>query len=181
MFSHILKDSDSNCSYGINTKESPMIGLYPLNNASTLVETPAELEAYFSEISTVVPTTLPNFLVPTPTFSTPPYLFNASVTAFPGEIVASGLATSTYAAVLEPHHLNASGIGVISPSPTRYTFLVTGPAGQVSTSISTVAAPSVALGTPPGWTGAASPTAHPHTFFVALLALLCSTIFFYCI
>lgn len=153
-----------------------MIGLYPLNNASDPVESLETLESYFSAVSTVVPTTLPNFFLSTPTFTTPPYTFNASVTAPPGEIVDSGLATSTYSPVLE--HLNASAISFLSPSPTLFTFILTDPAGQLSTSVSTAAQPSVTLGTPPGWTSGANPTRSLSTtsLFAALLALLCSTV-----
>ena len=158
-----------------------MIGLYPLNNASDPVESPEELQSYFSAVSTVVPTTLPNFFVSTPTFSTPPYTFNASVTAPPGEIVASGLATSTYSPVLETHHLNASALSYLSPSPTLFTFLLTNPAGEVSTSVSTATQPSVTLGAPPGWTGNtnSSLSSRPlsmNSLVVALLALVCGMV-----
>ncbi|CDO73707.1 hypothetical protein BN946_scf185015.g35 [Trametes cinnabarina] len=72
-------------SFGINTKEPPMVGFYPLRNASAPVPPPASASAFFASYSATVPTTLPNFLLATPTFSTPAYTFNASVHATAGE------------------------------------------------------------------------------------------------
>ncbi|KAK7690712.1 hypothetical protein QCA50_005811 [Cerrena zonata] len=137
-------------SMGIDRKEPPMIGFYPLRNTSDPVESPTEVSAFFSSISHTISTTLPNFPLPTPTFTTPAYIFNTSISAPAGKIVSSGLATSTYSPVLGTHHLNASAIPTVTPSPTLQTFILTDASGHVSTSVSV--APSVTLGAPPGWT-----------------------------
>src|SRR5229473_3449490 len=85
-------------SYGIAGKELPLIGLYPRRSASAAPLSPASLSALFSSLTLTVPTTLPNYLVPTPTLTTPPYLFNSSV---PTSVIAmSDLATSTYAPLI---------------------------------------------------------------------------------
>lgn len=130
-----------------------MIGLYPLRNASAPVQSPDEVASYFSSVSGTVTTILPNFLLPTPSPSAPPYIFNASVAALAGEIVASGLATSTYSPALLTHHVNPTAIPTVSPSPTLMTFIFT-TNGELVTSVSTVPMPSITLGTPPGWTNA---------------------------
>ncbi|CAL1716742.1 unnamed protein product [Somion occarium] len=142
-------------SLGIDRKEPPMVGFYPLRNASAPPETPDVISSFFSSVSATIATTLPNFVLPTPSFTTPPYAFNTSFSAPAGKIVSSGLATSTYSAALGTHHLNVSAIPTVSPSPTLATFILTDAAGHVSTSISTAVLPSVTLGAPPGWSNGA--------------------------
>ncbi|KAI0077907.1 acid protease [Panus rudis PR-1116 ss-1] len=145
-------------SLGIDAKEPPFVGLYPLRSpASTSTPDPlSSISAFFSSISGTIGTTLPNFPLPTPsTFSLPAYTFNTSSPIphpTPGLIVSSGLATSTYVPVLGTHHMNVSAIPTLSPSPTLATFLLTDAQGHVSTSVSTASLASVTLGTPPGWT-----------------------------
>ncbi|THH22134.1 hypothetical protein EUX98_g8242 [Antrodiella citrinella] len=148
-------------SLGIDTKEPPMIGLYPLNNATAPVETFEEVVSFFSTASETVATNLPDFPLATPSFTTPAYAFNTSVPAPAGEVVASGLATSTYSAALGTHHANLTSIPTITPSPTLATFLITDPAGHTVTSISTAAQQSITLGRPPGWNGASMPVMFP--------------------
>jgi len=145
-------------SLGIDTKEPPMIGLYPLNNASAPVEPPEAVASFFSTASATVATALPNFVLSTPSFTTPPYAFNTSVKAPPGLIVSSGLAASTYSAVLNTRHPDATALPILSPSPTLFTFIQTNPAGQLVTSVSTATPPSITLGEPPGWTSGAART-----------------------
>ncbi|KAI0925766.1 hypothetical protein AcW1_008107 [Taiwanofungus camphoratus] len=142
-------------SYGIDTKESPMIGFYPLNNASAPVEPMNVVNSFLSSVSATVATDLPNYVLPTPTYTTPAYAFNTSISAPPGLIVSTGLATSTYNPVLGTQYLNATAIPTVSPSPTLFTFILTLPSGQVSTSVSTASTASVTLGEPPGWTSGA--------------------------
>ncbi|EMD34064.1 hypothetical protein CERSUDRAFT_117574 [Gelatoporia subvermispora B] len=143
-------------SFGIDSKEPPMIGLYPLNNASAPVESPDAVASFLSSASATVATTLPNFVFSTPSFTTPPYAFNTSVKAPPGLIVSSGLATSTYSPVLNTRHPDATALPIVSPSPTLFTLIQTNANGQIITSISTASAPSITLGEPPGWTSGAS-------------------------
>ncbi|KAH9928301.1 acid protease [Fomitopsis serialis] len=108
-------------SYGIDTKEAPLIGLYPLNNATAAVQSPSVVSSYFSAASATVNTALPNYLVPTPSYTTPAYIFNTSVTAPPGLIVSSGLGASTYSPVLGTGYLNVTAIPTVAPSPTLLT------------------------------------------------------------
>jgi len=168
-------------SLGIDDKEPPMIGLFPLHNISDPIESQDTINSYFSTASATIATTLPNFLLPTPSFSTlPSYLFNTSIPASQGEIVSSGLATSTYSPVLDTHHLNATALATLSPSPTLFTLVVTDGAGHVETSVSTASVPTVTLGTPPGWTsssGAVNPLTSSMDFlgcFLLFFVLFCS-------
>ncbi|KZT07818.1 acid protease [Laetiporus sulphureus 93-53] len=161
-------------SFGIDTKEAPMMGLYALHNATELDESVADVSSYFSSASATVDTMLPNYLVSTPVYTTPAYIFNTSVSAPPGLIVSSGLATSTYSPVLgTAATVNASAIPTVDPSPTLFTYIVTVSSGVVSTSVSTASQATVTLGEPPGWSSGAA-TVHVPTRFVvlALSALL---------
>ncbi|KAJ2917443.1 hypothetical protein MD484_g3011, partial [Candolleomyces efflorescens] len=144
-------------SFGITSKESPLIGFYQLRNATEIAnltqsQTPESISAYLSSISATIATTLPNVLLPTPTYTTPPYTMNSSISASVGAIVTSGLATSTYSAIFGTHtSFNASAIPTISPEPSIFTSIVTDTSGQVSTSVYTSLAAVVTLGIPPGW------------------------------
>ncbi|EIN09682.1 acid protease [Punctularia strigosozonata HHB-11173 SS5] len=159
-------------SYGIDGKEPPMVGLFPLYNASAPVQSVAEVSAFLSSASATVATTLPNFLVSTPTLSTPAYTFNTSVRASVGEIVTSDLATSTYSAVLvtatAADGKGASSIPTIEISPSLQTFVVTDTAGHTSTSTSV--APSITLGVIPG-RGAISAASRPHVIVLSSLSI----------
>lgn len=148
-----------------------MIGLYPLRNATAPVEPLQDVLSYFSAASATIDTTLPNFLLPTPTPTVPPYAFNTSVPASVGEIVPSGLATSTYVAAIGNHHVNATAIPTLTPSPTLVTFIITSD-GQVVTSVSTAPQPSITLGTPPGWTSGGVHTVAFIPLGTALLSVL---------
>ncbi|KXN89112.1 Aspartic protease [Leucoagaricus sp. SymC.cos] len=145
--------------YGINSKEPPKIGLYPLdsnisspNTAATpsasAQPSPTSITPFIPQ--TTIPTTLPNFLIPTPTFTTPSYMYNTSVPATIGGIVNSGLATSTYKPILAHAQattgFNASAIPTISPSPSVVTLTTNG-----MTIVSTFPAAAVTLGLPPGY------------------------------
>ena len=63
-------------SYGINNKEPPKIGLYQLSNGSVDTDTAESISVSLSVESATYATTLPNVLLPTPTYTTPPYLFS---------------------------------------------------------------------------------------------------------
>ncbi|KAI0787656.1 acid protease [Fomes fomentarius] len=146
--------------FGINSKEPPLIGFYPLSNATNLTETPESVSAFLASVSATVPTTLPNHLVSTPTLSTPTYTFNDSVTATPGTTVKSGLATSTYSALLASRHRNISAILTLTPSPTVATLILTDTSGHTHTSVSTASQRSITLGVPEGWLGNAAAPAY---------------------
>ncbi|KAJ7127027.1 aspartic peptidase domain-containing protein [Mycena epipterygia] len=140
-------------SYGINSKEAPLIGFYALNNATELVAATA-VAAFLSSVSATVATTLPNSLLPTPTFSTPSYGFNSSIKASTGGIVTSALATSTYSPIFGQKLGDITSLPAITPAPTVTTIVLTNAQGVVATSTSTFAA-SITLGLPPGWSSAA--------------------------
>ena len=145
-------------SFGIDGKEPPLIGLYQLNNASNLTETSVDVNSYLSINSATIATTLPNFVLPTPTYTTPPYTFNTSVPASVGGIVSSGLANSTYTALFGTQTTleNASfAFSTIDNTRQVITLFVTNSGGVVATSVSTVPSASVTLGVPPGWSNAA--------------------------
>ncbi|EKM58381.1 uncharacterized protein PHACADRAFT_252655 [Phanerochaete carnosa HHB-10118-sp] len=169
-------------SLGIDTKEPPQIGLFALRNASAPVESPQAVASFLSAASATIDTALPNFVLPTPSPTAPPYAFNTSFSTQAGEIVSSGLAASTYSPAIGTHHVNATAIPTLSPSPTLVTFILTSD-GQLVTSVSTAASPSVTLGAPPGWTNASLATLRmslstvflsifvPYILFVARLVL----------
>ncbi|KAF5341657.1 hypothetical protein D9611_001875 [Ephemerocybe angulata] len=147
-------------SFGINTKEPPMIGFYPLRNATEVAnlvqnQTPQSLSSYLSSVSATVATTLPNVILATPTYTTPPYTLNSTITAAVGAVVSTGLATSTYSTIfgtLTPY--NTTALPSITPEPSVVTSVITDPAGQVTTSVFTKTDSNVSLGLPPGWTNA---------------------------
>jgi hypothetical protein len=124
-------------SYGIYKKEPPFIGLYPLQPASSVPLSQPLLSAYFSSMSLTVTTTLPNYVVSTPTLTTSSYIFNTSV---PTTAVAqTDLATSTYSPLIAnivngvTEQLDVTALPV---APSTATVLPTS---------------SVVLGRPPGY------------------------------
>ena len=154
-----------------------MIGLYPLRNSTAAVQSPSVVSSIFSAASATVETSLPNYLVPTPTYTTPAYIFNTSVTAPPGLLVSSGLGASTYSPVLGTGYLNISAIPTVVPSPTLLTFLIT-ESGGVSTSISTASQASITLGVPPGWSNSAGMLHVPVKTVMFASCLLLLRLFF---
>ena len=148
-------------SFGINNQEPPLIGLYPLqqpSNSTNTTQSSDSIPFFFSANSATVTTTLPNVLVATPTYSTPPYALNSSLSAPIGVIVSSGLATSTYSALFgqQTSLLNTSALPTISPTPTVFTYVLTDAVGLVTTSVSTRGVAAITLGLPPGWSAASS-------------------------
>ena len=137
-----------------------MVGFYPLSTATTVTETPQQVSAFLASISATVPTTLPNFFISVPSLSTPPYTFNASVSAPPGKIVSTGLATSTYVPLLAAHGRNATAIPAVTPSPTVATLILTDTSGHTVTTVSTAPVRSVTLGLPSTWTNGARGRSH---------------------
>ncbi|KAF7374899.1 Aspartic protease [Mycena sanguinolenta] len=141
-------------SYGINLKEAPRIGFYPLNNATETAEAPVPT-SYFATMSETVTTDLPNSLLSTPSFSTPTYAFNTSIQASTGGILTSALATSTYSALLGPKATRVTSLPLISPEPTVTTITSTNSQGSITITTSTLIA-AVTLGVPPGGNAASS-------------------------
>ncbi|KIK63098.1 hypothetical protein GYMLUDRAFT_41409 [Collybiopsis luxurians FD-317 M1] len=168
-------------SYGIDSLEPPMIGLYPLSNV-TVPENTSLVSSFIASASEIFGTTLPNSLLATPSPTVPAYSLNTSVPAFTGGIVETALATSSYSAIFgavtsvpDPSTLNLSAIALINPAPTVATYTITDSAGAVSTSISHISIPSVVLGVPPNWNSAiltVRASVHVLLLSVALPSLL---------
>ncbi|KAF8135033.1 acid protease [Boletus edulis] len=154
-------------SFGIDYVQPPMIGLYAITNSSAPVEPPALVSSYFASVSATLATALPNYPLPTPTFTTPPYVFNTSVPAALGEIVDSELATSTYPPLVASPAIGATGLPQVSD---RYTLIATKADGELVTSIYHLTEPSVALGEPPGWSGAGTLRAPVTALGISLFA-----------
>jgi hypothetical protein len=142
-------------SYGIAEREPPLIGLYPLRPASAVPLSPASLSALFSSLTLTVPTTLPNYVVPTPSLTIPPYTFNSSVPT--SDPAMSDLATSTYTPLIEEivngavEKLSVTSLPETMPTPTLTTLFLTDASGSVRTSLSPLPTSTVVLGIPPGW------------------------------
>ncbi|KAJ7227150.1 aspartic peptidase A1 [Mycena pura] len=139
-------------SYGINLKEAPRIGFYSLQNNTETVDATA-VKAFLSSVSATVATTLPNSLLPTPSISTPEYVFNSSIQAPTGGIVSSALATSTYSAIFGKKLSNVTSLPAITPAPTVTVVVTTNAEGANTTFTSAIEA-SFHLGLPPGWSAA---------------------------
>lgn len=107
------------------------------------------MSAFFASESATVATTLPNFVLATPSYTTPAYAFNTSVTAKLGEVVSSELATSTYKPAF--NGLKASALPLVSVTPGGQTFIVT-QSGETLTQTSNVPSSTLPLGVPyDGW------------------------------
>ncbi|KAK0450186.1 aspartic peptidase A1 [Armillaria borealis] len=148
-------------SYGINNKEPPMIGFYPLKNATNGTESAALISSFLSSASATVATALPNSLLSTPTYTTPSYTFNSSISAPTGGIVSTELANSTYSPIFAQFATNISAMPTIAPTDTLETYIITDTSGVVTTITSTASVASVTLGIPPGWTSGVAPLHAP--------------------
>ncbi|KZW03653.1 acid protease [Exidia glandulosa HHB12029] len=180
-------------SYGIVGKEPPLIGLYSLANntaahdviqgltsttstttttttssttsSSAATPNPVRADASTDGSLTVIPTTLPNSLLETPTFTTPPYLF----TNVPKPATTSGYGTSTYAPALRPFNITRIPIVALPVS----TIVTTDTSGhEVTTTIPVPSAPPVVLGRPSAASRGASAPAVPLA--LALGVVLCA-------
>ncbi|KAF9477924.1 acid protease [Pholiota conissans] len=167
-------------SFGINAKEPPLIGLYPLQNAtnSTQPQTPDAIASFISANSETVTTTLPNFILPTPTFTTPPYALNTSVSTTLGGILTSGLANGTYSALFgqKTTLANTTAMPMITPPPTVVTLVVTDAGGDVSTTTSSRVMMSVTLGLPSA-NGAVSMPIPPMMQALSCILIVWATLF----
>jgi hypothetical protein len=143
-------------SYGIDNEEPPMVGLFPLRNASAPVEPPTSVSSFLAAAGATVATTLPNFFMPTPTPSRVPYALNASVPARAGAVVSSDLAVSTYRPLLRSaaSAVSRASMPVVAPAPSVVTIVSTNAGGVTFTSTSHLPVPSIALGRIPGATSA---------------------------
>ena len=153
-----------------------MIGLYALTNSSAPVESPAIVAEFFSSVSATFPTTLPNYLLATPTYTTPPYAFNTSVAATLGEIVDSELATSTYPPIAVTPAIDPTALPMLYD---QYTLTATNAQGQVVTSTYHLTESSAVLGEPPGWSGARTRRAPVAALGISLLAAVCAGVWIF--
>ncbi|KIY44031.1 acid protease, partial [Fistulina hepatica ATCC 64428] len=141
-------------SYGIDDKEPPTIGLYKLDDSTTITENATYLSSFFSSMSATQATTLPNYVLSTPSYSASSYALNSSVTAYLGGVVTSGLATSTYSALLGTGTVvwDTTAVPTIAPAATVTTLTTTDSQGETSTTTVTsyITQESLVLGVP-GW------------------------------
>ena len=155
-----------------------MIGFYPLYAANTTLETPATVSSFLSSESATIATTLPNFPLSTPSYTTPAYLFNTSITA----LASTGQATSTYSPILGggTYKSNVTALPTLNGLGNLVTLVLTDSLGLIHTSTSTIAQPSVTLGKPPGWTGAAAITRIPiEVYGIPIITLILSSYILY--
>lgn len=178
MWSHVL-----HVSHGIAEKEPPFLGLYPLRPASAVPLSPASLSSLFSSLSLTVATTLPNYVVTTPSLTTPPYTFNSSVPT--SDPAMSDLATSSYTPLIEEivngvvEKLNVTSLPGTVPTPTLTTLYLT-ESGTVITSLSPLPTPSVVLGEPPGFIKhSGSKALRPHAVRAILVVVSAFLLAFY--
>lgn len=155
-------------SYGINRKEAPLIGLFPLTNSSAPAESPDKVSSFLSSASATVASTLPNYFLTTPSPTTPVFAFNTSLPLTAGATVTSELGASTYTPLLaNTKRVNASAFGAVHPEPTVLTLTLTDAQGT-HTTLSHVVAPTVVLGHVPGTPNAASLISHVPIYTLAL-------------
>ncbi|KAI6095243.1 dynein heavy chain, N-terminal region 1-domain-containing protein [Pisolithus sp. B1] len=111
---HIIQVWCSEFDCTIDEEEPPVIGLYMKSDASATVELPMVISAFLSSVSAIIVTTLPNYILATPSCTALPYMFNTSVPVMFGEIIASELATSTHTPILVSPTMNISGMDCLS-------------------------------------------------------------------
>ena len=132
------------------------MGLYALNNVTTLQQDPTFLSSFFSANTATIATTLPNSLLSPPSYTTPPYAFNTSVTVEPGEVVDSELGTSTYSPMIGTKATpSPTAVPLVTISPDVITLIVTNNGG-LSTTVSTAEDNEQTLGVPYGWSSSGS-------------------------
>lgn len=155
------------------------MGLYPLNNQTFLHQNSTFLSSYFSVNTATIATTLPNSLLSPPSYTTPPYALNTSVSVEPGEVVLSELGTSTYSPLIGTTPTpQLTAVPMVTLSPMVVTLIVTNHDG-VSTSISTAQdSQGTNLGVPYGWdSGSAGRYTIPSSLTIVLLLLLSLVMF----
>ncbi|KZP23786.1 acid protease [Athelia psychrophila] len=144
--------------YGINNAEAPRIGLYPLASPNATVESAAQIAAFLSSQSATIATTLPNIAIATPTYTTPPYTFNASITASAGQIVSTGLGAAAYTPLIGGKRPNVTALPQVFGVPNGATLVITDSSGTLQTITTAAQQPSITLGNPPGWSSSARPS-----------------------
>jgi len=154
------------------------VGFYALNNQTILQQNPTFVSSFFSANTETIATTLPNSLLLPPSYTTPPYALNTSVTAVPGQIVLSELGASTYSPVIGTRPTPMpTVVPLVTLSPDVITLIVTNN-GDISTTVSTARDNQVTLGVPYGWSsGSAGRYTVPSLITTHLFLLLSFAMF----
>ena len=154
------------------------MGFYALNNGTTLQQDPTLVSSFFSVNTATIATTLPNSLLSPPSYTTPPYALNTSVTVQPGQVVESELGTSTYSPMIGTRTTpGPTEVPMVTLSPAVVTLIVTHD-GNVSTTVSTARDNQQSLGVPYGWSsGSAGRYTVPSLVTIASLFLLSFVVF----
>ena len=155
------------------------MGFYALNNDTTLQQDPTFVSSFFSANTATIATTLPNSLLSPPSYTTPPYALNTSVSVEPGEIVQSELGTSTYSPMIGTRATpRPTAVPLVTLSPSVITLIVTNN-GSVSTTVSTAEDNAETLGIPYGWSSGSARGRYtaPSMVTAALLLLLSFVLF----
>ena len=154
------------------------MGFYALNNGTTLQQDPTFVSSFFSANTATIATTLPNSLLSPPSYTTPPYALNTSVTVEPGEIVQSELGTSTYSPMIGTRATpRPTAVPLVTLSPNVVTLILSSNGG-VSTTVSTAEDNEETLGIPYGWkSGSSRRYTTPSLVTITLLLLLSLVMF----
>jgi len=154
------------------------MGFYALKNDTTLQQNSTFVSSFFSANTATIATTLPNSLLSPPSYTTPPYAFNTSVTVQPGEIVQSELGASTYSPMIGTWATpRPTAVPLVTLSPSVVTLIVTSN-GSVSTTVSTAEDNEETLGIPYGWkSGSTARYTAPSLVTTVLLLLLSFVVF----
>jgi len=165
-------------SYGIDTAEAPFVGFYPLNNGTILQQDPTLVSSFFSANTATIATTLPNSLLSPPSYTTPPYALNTSVTVEPGQIALSELGTSIYSPMIGTGATpQPTVVPLVTLSPNVVTLIVTNNGG-ISTTVSTAPDNQATLGIPYGWTSGSAGRYTVQPIITTALLLLLSFVMF---
>lgn len=154
------------------------MGFYAFNNQTTLQQDPTFVSSFFSANTATIATTLPNSLLSPPSYTTPPYALNTSVTAEPGQIVLSELGASTYLPMIGTRATPMpTAVPLVTLLPDVVTLIVTSN-GDISTTVSTAHDNQPTLGVPYGWSsGSAGRYTIPSPVTAILLLLLSFAMF----
>ncbi|KDQ14862.1 hypothetical protein BOTBODRAFT_55061 [Botryobasidium botryosum FD-172 SS1] len=172
--SPFLKNVYSIFSYGIDGIEPPMIGLYPLSNVTTSTQAPQVISQALSAASATVYSTLPNVLLPAPTYTTPPYLFDTlAPSPTLGQLPLSEMGVSTYKPLITAPAITY--LPTVSPPPSVIVVNFTDRSGVVHVSTSMLPHNTAVLGRPSGSSRTIS-LSWTSTLFAVSAALLCSAL-----
>ncbi|KAL7424438.1 hypothetical protein Q5752_000121 [Cryptotrichosporon argae] len=100
-------------SYGINGEQAPLVGFLPLTDTNATSQptspTPTSVQAS-AALTATVDTTLPNYLLPSPSYATPSYAFSRAPAAGATQFI--GLANSSAYSVADVEVISTAGASV---------------------------------------------------------------------